>query len=225
MADKRMFSKKIIETDRFLSLPLGSQILYVHLSMYADDDGFVDSVSTVMQITKTKKDDLFTLIKTGYVLQVSEYVYVIAHWHINNYLAKDRFKPTIYEEEKAMLCRPNNVWKYREGVNEWRIPDPDDSDSMYTENRKEKKKKEEVKHKHGVYGLVLLTDAELEKLVNEFPFDYQSRINDLDGYLHNNPKKHYADHYYTILKWAKNDQPKRQPSFADMVQEGEIIDL
>ena len=43
MAEKRMFSKQIIDSDAFLDMPLSAQALYFHLSMRADDDGFVDN--------------------------------------------------------------------------------------------------------------------------------------------------------------------------------------
>ena len=43
MADKRMFSLKIVDSDLFLDMPLSSQCLYFHLSMRADDDGFVNN--------------------------------------------------------------------------------------------------------------------------------------------------------------------------------------
>ena len=43
MANRRMFSKDVVETDKFLNMPLTSQALYFHLGMEADDDGFVAS--------------------------------------------------------------------------------------------------------------------------------------------------------------------------------------
>ena len=223
MAEKRMFSRKVLETDKFLSLPASTQMLYVHLSMLgADDDGFIDNVMMIMAVCKAKPDDLGRLIREGYVLQVSESVYVIAHWFLNNNIQKDRFHPTVYAEEKNTLCRPNNIWQYREGETY-----PLDTENRLDEDSKEKTKssKGEKKEKHGVYQHVLLSGSDLEKLVDQFPFDYQRRINELDEYLEINPKKHYDNHYLVIVRWARKDEPK-QKSFADMAEEMEgVIDL
>jgi hypothetical protein len=38
MANKRMFSKEVTNSDEFLDMPLSSQALYFHLGMNADDD-------------------------------------------------------------------------------------------------------------------------------------------------------------------------------------------
>lgn len=43
MAEKRMFARKIIDSDAFLEMPLSAQALYFHLNMRADDDGFVNN--------------------------------------------------------------------------------------------------------------------------------------------------------------------------------------
>lgn len=43
MAEKRMFTKSIIDSDAFLEMPLSAQALYFHLNMRADDDGFVNN--------------------------------------------------------------------------------------------------------------------------------------------------------------------------------------
>lgn len=43
MAERRMFAKTIIDSDSFLDMPLSAQALYFHLSMRADDDGFINN--------------------------------------------------------------------------------------------------------------------------------------------------------------------------------------
>ncbi len=70
------------------------------------------------------------------------------------------------------------------------------------ENEKDKKP---VKHKHGEYGNVLLTDEELAKLRELFPQDLQARIERLSEYIASTGKK-YKSHYATIRNWAKKDQ-------------------
>ena len=44
MAERRMFAKTIIDSDAFLDMPLSTQSLYFHLSMRADDDGFINNL-------------------------------------------------------------------------------------------------------------------------------------------------------------------------------------
>ena len=68
MADKRMFSLKIVDSDLFLEMPLSSQCLYFHLSMRADDDGFVNNPKKIIKIIGANEDDLKILIAKGFVI-------------------------------------------------------------------------------------------------------------------------------------------------------------
>ena len=71
-------------------------------------------------------------------------------------------------------------------------------------------KQKPTKHKHGQFQHVLLTDDEYQKLQDRFS-DIEQRIQNLDDYLENNRKKHYDNHYLTILTWArKDDEAKAQ---------------
>jgi hypothetical protein len=103
MAEKRMFSKKVTETDDFLAMALSTQALYFHLSLNADDDGFVDSPQRVMRITGASKNELDLLIAKQYIIPFKNGVCVIRDWRINNYLRNDRYQETIYKEQKAQL--------------------------------------------------------------------------------------------------------------------------
>ena len=104
MANKRMFAKEIIHCDEFLDMPLGSQALYFHLGMNADDDGFVQPKS-VMRLCQAKDDELKILIAKGFIIPFENLVVVITHWHVNNYLQNDRYKPTIYQELLKQLTK------------------------------------------------------------------------------------------------------------------------
>ena len=103
MAQKRMFNNSVIGSDEFLEMPDSSQNLYFHLSMQADDDGFVDKWKSIMRMTGKKEDDLKILIAKSFVIPFDTGVLVIRHWRLNNYLQKDRYKETIYKDEKARL--------------------------------------------------------------------------------------------------------------------------
>ena len=108
MAQKRMFDKSITNSDNFLELPDSSQILYFHLSMNADDDGFIDNWKSIMRMTGTKEDDLKILITKSYVIPFDSGVIVIRHWRMNNYLRSDRYKETTHKEEKKLLSLGEN---------------------------------------------------------------------------------------------------------------------
>lgn len=103
MAQKRMFSNSVVQSDEFLEMPDSSQNLYFHLSMQADDDGFVDKWKSIMRMTGKKEDDLKILIAKSFVIPFDTGVLVIRHWRLNNYLQKDRYKETIYKDEKSRL--------------------------------------------------------------------------------------------------------------------------
>ena len=108
MAQKRMFSLSVVDTDKFLEMPISSRLLYYELGMRADDDGFVDNWKKIMSFTGLKDDDMKVLISKQFVIPFESGVIVIRHWRMNNYLRNDRFKPTQYLEELSKLTLDNN---------------------------------------------------------------------------------------------------------------------
>lgn len=103
MAQRRMFSKKITDTDSFLDMSLSAQALYFHLNMGADDEGFVDNVKKIQRSIGASNDDLKILIGKGFLIPFESGVVVIRHWRIHNYIQADRFQATIYQDEKEQL--------------------------------------------------------------------------------------------------------------------------
>lgn len=111
MAEKRMFSKKIIESDAFLEMPPRSQNLYIHLCMNADDDGFVNNVKSIQQLCNTNKKDFQILLDKRFVLQFESGVVVIKHWKMQNYIPPDRKKETDYKDElEKLITKPNRAY-------------------------------------------------------------------------------------------------------------------
>ena len=108
MAERRMFAKTIIDSDSFLDMPLSAQCLYFHLSMRADDDGFINNPRKVMRMIGASDDDAKILIAKRFLIVFESGVVVIKHWRIHNYIRNDRYKPTVYQEEKALLCQKEN---------------------------------------------------------------------------------------------------------------------
>lgn len=103
MAEKRMFSMKICDSDAFLDMPLSTQCLYFHLNMRADDDGFVGNPRRIQKLVGTSEDDLKLLIMKKFLLIFENGVIVIKHWKMHNTIQNDRRKETSYQDELMQL--------------------------------------------------------------------------------------------------------------------------
>ena len=112
MAEKRMFTKEIIDSDAFLCMSSTSQLLYFHLSMRADDDGFVNNPKIIMRMVGSKEDDMSILIAKKFVIAFESGVVVIKHWRMHNYIKNDRYKETKYVYEKSQLYLDNKSKAY-----------------------------------------------------------------------------------------------------------------
>ena len=230
MAEKRMFTQKIIDSDAFLDMPLSTQALYFHLNMRADDDGFINNPKRIQRTIGASEDDLKLLIAKRFVICFENGVIVIKHWRMHNTLRKDRYNPTHYQEQLAMLeVKGNNAYTEKECGNHlattWQPNgnhlEPQysidkysiDKSSLVEDNIPDSDEpeppapdKKPVKHKYGEYQNVLLTEDELQKLKTEYS-DYQQRIENLSSYVASTGKS-YKSHYATIRNWARKDQQK-----------------
>lgn len=108
MANKRMFSIDVTETDSFLEMPLTAQALYFHLGMRGDDDGFVSNPRSIMRVAGCSEGDLAMLAEAGYIISFRSGVIVISDWKVNNNLRNDRYKPTTFQSERSMLSETAN---------------------------------------------------------------------------------------------------------------------
>ncbi|WP_076633694.1 replisome organizer [Lactiplantibacillus plantarum] len=233
MAQRRMFSNTITDSDLFMDMPKSAQLLYFHLNMHADDDGFVGNTKSIMRMTGSSDDDLKILLAKQYLIPFENGVTVIKDWHIHNYIRSDRKHPTKYTNELKQL-------ELNEDASYSKLPfgsqvstngQPNDghlvgnchtevrlgkdrlgkvSKGKYIEPDNPKPKKvKPVRHKYGQYQNVLLTDEQLEKLKSDFPSDWQDRIERVSGYVQSSGK-HYKDYLATIRNWAKRDQQSNQ---------------
>lgn len=108
MADRRMFAKTIIDSDAFLDMPQSTQLLYFHLAMRADDDGFINNPKSIVRNVKCNEDDLKILAMKKFIIPFESGIVVIKHWKIHNYIRVDRYKETKYKEEKSRLMLDEN---------------------------------------------------------------------------------------------------------------------
>lgn len=184
MAEKRMFTQKIIDSDAFLEMPMSTQALYFHLAMRADDDGFINNPKKIMRSVGASEDDLKLLVLKRYIIGFERGIIVIKHWWMHNTLRKDRYKPTQYQEELAMLdIKENRSYTEKPLDNHlattWQptgnqlapqysvveCSEEEISEEEYTEPAAPPPKA--VKHKRGQYGWVMLTDDEYNKLLKD----------------------------------------------------------
>lgn len=226
MAERRMFAKTIIDSDAFLEMPTTSQLLYFHLAMRADDDGFVNKPKSLMRMVGCKDDDLKLLFVKKFLIPFESGVVVIKHWKIHNYIRKDTYTETKYKEEKSTLELDEN--------SAYRLADPSplqirdesvtgsstqvrlgkDRDRLEVgkdsvgEDIEEAAPPKPTRHKYGSYKNVLLSDEEMEKLMTEFPHDGIERIERLSEYIASTGKK-YKSHLATIRSWARKDATQR----------------
>ena len=115
MAEKRMLTKKITDDDHFQNLSSSAQALYLHLTLSADDDGFCNQVNASMFKAHASVQDLEALLSARYLLQFESGVIVIKHWRMANALRKDRYTPTVFQEELARLkIKENGAYTERD---------------------------------------------------------------------------------------------------------------
>ena len=108
MAERRMFAKTIIDSDAFLDMPLSTQALYFHLSMRADDDGFLNNANKIMRTIGANQNDMDLLLVKNFIIRFEDGICVIKHWRIHNYIQTDRYHETMYKDNKVLLSIDDN---------------------------------------------------------------------------------------------------------------------
>lgn len=117
MAQKRMFTMKIVDSDAFLDMPMSAQCLYFHLNMRADDDGFIGNPKRIMRTVGARDDDMRILISKKFVLTFDNGVIVIKHWRMHNCISQNRYHETQYTDEKrTLLLKDNKSYSVTHGV-------------------------------------------------------------------------------------------------------------
>jgi hypothetical protein len=235
-----MFAKTIIDSDAFLEMPMTAQLLYFHLSMRGDDDGFINKPKAIMRLCGAKDDDLKILFAKKFVIPFDSGVVVIKHWKIHNYIRKDTYTETKYKEEKALLELDEN--------NSYRLADShllqlrhDIVTSTSTQVRLGKDsigkdrlgegsvvpatatatEENQLKLIGGDLGknVVYLTDRQLGDLMDRLGIDAFNRyVERLATFIIENNAR-IKSHYDTILKWFEEDtkvsnKPKAKPEKA-----------
>ena len=222
-----MFTQKIIDSDAFLDMPLSTQALYFHLNMRADDDGFINNPKKIVRMIGASEDDFKVLIAKNFVMQFDSGIIVVKHWKMHNYIAKDRYKPTVYADEKAMLETKEN------GAYTLCIQDVYKLDTQVSRGKSKIGEDRQVEASADVYGIgneddtqpvdnsvdnsfsfvggelgkgvVLLTEAQQDALLDKLGLDaFNHYVDKLSRFIIEK-KATVSNHYSTILKWASED--------------------
>ncbi len=104
MAHRRMLAIAIIDSDTFLELRPSAQALYFHLTMRADDDGFVNGPKKIQRMADASDADLVSLTDKRFVIMFDSGVLVIRHWPAHNHIPADKYNATMYAAEKNLLA-------------------------------------------------------------------------------------------------------------------------
>lgn len=223
MANKRMFSMTIIDSDSFLEMPLSSQALYFHLCMRADDDGFVNNAKRIQRMVNCSEDDIKLLIAKKFLIPFESGVVVIKHWKIHNYIQSDRYHPTTYTDEKAQLSlKPNKAYTMDTECIQGCIQD---GNNLYAQNSIEESSKEKNRVVKHIRNLIPPTKQMVEEYIAENGYNV-----DADAFMDYYESKGWLvgktkmkDWQATVRNWSRNEKakPSNNP-FLDMLRNGGI---
>lgn len=216
MAERRMFAKTIIDSDAFLDMSLSTQALYFHLSMRADDDGFINNPKKIQRMIGCGDDELKILIAKKFIIPFESGVCVIKHWRIHNYIRNDRYKETVYQEEKeALKLKENGAYT----VSDFGIPS--DNQKAYRLDTQDRLGKDSIgkvsKDKNSIEYIdltfiddsidkVKITKEQYEKLLFKYgQYQLHKEILALDNYIVNGKGNKYKDHYRALNTWCNKN--------------------
>lgn len=226
MADKRMFTKKITDSDAFIEMSSAAQALYFHLNQGADDDGFNNQVQMAMWKAHASIDDLKILMAKNYVIRFESGVIVIKHWRMHNTLRKDRYTPTNFQDELNQLgIKENGAYTLGCQVVANRLPQVskgkdsldkvslvecsvvDDTATADEDEPVENYEDNKLKLLGGKLGknVVYLTDSQFDSLIDKLGLDAFNRYVERLANFIIEKNAYVKNHYDTILKWYKED--------------------
>ncbi|MDO4902612.1 MAG: hypothetical protein Q4A21_03645 [bacterium] len=98
MGNRRMMSKTVTQTQRFLTLPIEAQALYFHMLQNTDDDGVCEAYM-LLRLTGLKVDTLQTLENSELVTELNnECVYHVTDFREQNYIDMRRYNQSKYAD-------------------------------------------------------------------------------------------------------------------------------
>lgn len=204
------FTKEIPYTDQMLANQFGRPLTTIQLALKTFEQfGMVEVIDNILCVSNWEKYQSVDRLS-----EIREY----------NRLAKQKQrqkKKLLQENVKDMSktsqrCQDTDIdIDIEEDIEKDNIYISDSEKEISSEldnqsaNQKEKPIKKSIRHKHGEYNNVLLSDEDYEKLKSEFPSDYEERIERLSSYMASTGKS-YKNHLATIRNWARKDRSKTE---------------
>lgn len=146
MAERRMFSKNVVHSGAFLELPAAAQLLYFHLGMQADDDGFIDSPKLILRMIRGSGKAFRCLVERGFVLEFPNGVCVLRHWLLNNQIRADRYHPTLCQAERqSLVLDESKAYQFWQPDGNQRETQRREGKRREEESREEKRREEQVR--------------------------------------------------------------------------------
>lgn len=218
MADRRMIHRKIVESDAFYALSDGAQSLYHHLTINADDDGFLNSANGIARKVKLGAKKLDELVSKRFLLKFGD-IYVIKHWRYANSLKNDRLKPLAYpaiaqkiwiKDDRAYTDHPmdgcKTLFEHKGGVlNAPRNPSGFHSDSTWIPNRTEQKGTEQK-------GTEPNPEEDFQTLISEYPearVGSISQAKDMFSMVICSPEE-FGQAMSNLALWKESEQWKKE---------------
>ena len=146
MAERRMLSRTILDSDKFLDMPLTTQALYIHLIMNADDDGFLNNSQKITRMIGAGKKDFELLISAEFIIDFNNGICAVKHWKLHNYIRSDRYKPTVYQDELSRLViASNKVYEESKTYGKTKVYEADTNEKLSYSNSDDIIPKAEIK--------------------------------------------------------------------------------
>lgn len=222
MAERRMMSKKITDTDAFLDMPLSTQALYFHFIQNADDDGFVGNPNSIIRKIGANKNDYDLLIAKRFIITFETGICVIKHWRIHNYIQNDRYTPTTYLKEKSMLAIEENK-AYTE-QNPVCIQDVSTADTQYSIDKISINNiisdEQEIFNYYNSKNIIIhreLTE-EIQKSISKALKKYS--VEELKTYIDRYDKVIKDNRYFFDYKWGLKDLLDRKNGISAFTDDG-----
>lgn len=215
------FTKEIPYTDQMLANQFGRPLTTIQLALKTFEQfGMVEVIDNILCVSNWEKYQSVDRLS-----EIREY----------NRLAKQKQrqkKKLLQENVKDMSktsqrCQDTDIdIDIEEDIEKDNIYISDSEKEISSEldnesvNQKEKSIKKPIRHKHGEYNNVLLSDEDFEKLKSEFPSDYEERIERLSSYMASTGKS-YKNHLATIRNWARKDRSKTESNVSQQQKQAE----
>jgi hypothetical protein len=217
MANRRMFSKAIVQSSKFLRMPVSARELYFQLGMYADDDGYCEWYP-VVQLCSARESDLQTLHSNELVIIFDKDVLLVKDWKVNNLIKSDRYTPSIYVGKYALLedgtqAEPTVFQSGTQVVPQDRI------------GKDSKVKVRKVEESASLWSIKKEDFFQELAEANQVPVEFvQSKYQDLVDYCESTGKT-YKDYAAALRSWVKKDALKvRMEAYKPNYSRGGVVD-